>query len=187
VGNASRIAMGFRQIYWRAVFLFLATGLPGAILGAYSFVSIPKEAIVRLTGAAILVFVLLRLRGRLRFAAGARTLLVAGGLAGFLSGLVGSAGPLGPAVFLSLELPPLAYIASDATTSLIMHSAKTVIYQKNLQMPSGVWLLALLLGVAMVLGTQASRYFIERLHPDKFRLYVTLLLGVIALEMIIFG
>ena len=41
-----------------------------------------------------------------------------GAVTGLLSGLVGSAGPIGAAVFLSLGLPPLVYVASDATASI---------------------------------------------------------------------
>ena len=69
VGNASRMAFGFRQIHWRPVGLFLAAALPAAVIGAPSFVTIPKPVVVRLIGVAILGFVVLRLSGRLRFVA----------------------------------------------------------------------------------------------------------------------
>ena len=187
VGNASRMALGFREIRWRPVALFLSTGLPGAILGALCFVSIPKSTIIRVIGSAILAFVVLRLSGRLQFAAGKWTLVTVGALSGFLSGLVGSAGPLGSAVFLSLGLPPIAYIASDATASLLIHSIKTVMYQRHVGLPAHLWSLALLLGLAMILGTWVSKRLVERLPPERFRGYVSVLLGVIALQMIVFG
>ena len=187
VGNASRMALGFGEIRWRPVALFLSTGLPGAVLGALCFVSIPKSTIIRVIGAAILAFVVLRLSGRLRFAAGKWTLVTVGAISGFLSGLVGSAGPLGSAVFLSLGLPPVAYIASDATASLLIHTVKTVMYQHHVGLPANLWSLALLLGTAMVLGTWVSKRLVERLPPERFRHYVSVLLGVIALQMILFG
>lgn len=187
VGNVSRMAFGFRQIHWRPVSLFLSTALPAAVLGALSFVTVPKSLVVRLIGLVILGFVVLRLSGRLKFAAGTRTLLLGGALTGFLSGLVGSAGPLGAAVFLSLGLPPVAYIASEATTALTLHAAKTVVYQRYVALSSNTWLLAFWLGVAMVLGTWTSKRFIERLHPKRFRLLVTVLLAIIAIQMILFG
>ena len=187
VGNASRMALGFRAIAWRPVALFLSTGLPGAVLGALCFISIPKSTIIRVIGAAIVVFVLLRLSGRLKFAAGPWTLVTMGALSGFLSGLVGSAGPLGSAVFLSLGLPPMAYIASDATASLLIHTIKTVMYQRHVGLPAHLWSVALLLGVAMILGTWASKRLVESLPPERFRHYVSVLLGIIALQMMIFG
>lgn len=124
---------------------------------------------------------------RWRYAfAGTRTLLLGGAFTGFLSGLVGSAG-LGVTVFLSLGFPPVAYFASEATTALALHAAKMVAYQRRLSLAADVWALALLLGMAMMLGTCASRRLIDRMAPDRFRRAVTVLFAVIALEMIIFG
>lgn len=54
----------------------------------------------------------------------------------FLSGLAGSVGPLGAAVFLSLGLPPVAYVASEASTATSMHIVKTII-MVNLTQRSG--------------------------------------------------
>lgn len=187
VGNASRVWLGFHQIRWRPVGLFLSTALPGAVLGALCFVSIPRSVLVRSTGAAILVYVLLRLSGRLRLAPGPGAFLVVGGVSGFLSGLVGSSGPLGSAVFLSLDLPPLAYVASDAMTSLLVHLAKTATYQSRLHFSGRVWLLAGVLGAAMILGTWLSRWLVERMPPERFRRYVTVLLGAIATQMLVCG
>jgi hypothetical protein len=187
IGNLSRVGLGFRQIHWRPVILFLATALPAAVLGAFSFVAIPKTVAVRFIGIAILGFVILRIVGKLRFESGTRTLLVGGLVTGFISGLVGSAGALGAAVFLSLGLLPVAYIASEATTALTLHAVKLVIYQQQLELPAQSWQLAFLLGIAMILGTWVSKRVIERLNADLFQQFVTVLLGIIAAQMVIFG
>lgn len=187
VGNASRVGLGWRQIRWRPVAWFLASAIPCAVLGALSFVNLPKPLVVRCIGGAILVFVALTFFKILRLRPGRRLLLAGGGIAGFLSGLVGSAGPLGAAVFLSLELPPVAYIASEAVTALAMHGVKTVVYQRSLTLSRETWLLALLLGVAMIAGTWASKRVIERMKPEKFRAFVAVLLVILALQMLLFG
>ena len=187
VGNLSRIVLGWRQVHWRPVGCFLVTALPAAVVGAFSFISIPATWAVRLIGFILLCLVALRWSGRLRFVPGKRTLLVGGAVTGLLSGLVGSAGPLGAAVFLSLGLPPVAYVASEASTALALHAVKMAVYQQRLLLPSTLWLLALMLGVAMVLGTWASKRYIERLPPERFRFYVTLLLAVLGARMLLFG
>lgn len=187
VGNAARMTLGFRQIRWYPVGIFLLAGIPAAVLGAVCFTSIPKTAVVRLTGGAILAFTLLQKSPRLRFTAGPRTLATVGALSGFLSGLVGSAGPIGSAVFLSLGLPPVSYVASDGAASLFIHLAKTATYQQKSALPANVWSLALLLGLAMILGTWTSRRLIERLNPQHFRLYVAVVLGCVALKMVVFA
>ena len=86
-----------------------------------------------------------------------------------------------------MELPPVAYIASEAVTALAMHVVKTVVYQQSLTLGRETWLLALLLGVAMIAGTWASKRVIERMKPEKFRAFVAVLLVLLALQMLIFG
>jgi len=106
---------------------------------------------------------------------------------GFLSGLVGSAGPLGAAVFLSLGLPPAAYIASEATTALAMHGVKTMVYQHYIVVGRDFWFLASLMGVAMVLGTWSAKRVIERMPRETFQRFVAILLVAISGYMVIHG
>ncbi len=187
VGNISRAAFGFRHIQWRSVGLFLTGALPAAVLGAFSFIAIPATVSVRIIGVAILGMLMAKVMLRSRFVAGPRTMLFGGMLTGFLSGLAGSAGPLGAAFFLSLGLPPVAYIASEATSALSLHAVKTVVYQHHFSLSPREWMLALGLGLAMVLGSWVSKRSIERLDPAAFRWWVTGLLGALALGMVIGG
>jgi len=48
--------------------------------------------------------------------------------------MVGSAGPLGAAAFLSLNLSPTSYVASEAVTAVVMHLTKVMIYQSSLDL-----------------------------------------------------
>lgn len=156
VGNLSRAS---------PVLLFLATAAPFAAVGAYSFVSLPKPLVIRLVGVAILAFVMLRLLGLAKLKPGKGLLLGGGAVVGLVSGLVGSAGPLGAAIFLALGLPPVAYIASEAVTAIGMHVVKAAVYGSELRLGPEFWPLAISLGGAMVLGTWASKRVIERISP----------------------
>lgn len=187
IGNVARMGLGVRQIRWRAVGCFLLGAVPCSILGAWSFVALPTGVITRLLGASILIFVALRARGRLQFTPGPQTLVLGGGIVGALSGLVGSAGPLGAAIFLTLKLPPVTYIASEATTATVLHVVKTIVYQRYIHFDQPTWLLALALGGAMVGGTLAGKRLIERLSAERFRQVVAVLLVGVAMHMIVFG
>jgi uncharacterized membrane protein YfcA len=187
IGNLSRAGLGFSQIRWAPVGLFLLGAAPLSIVGALSFVQLPKDWVMRAIGAAILVFVVLKYLGVLRAKPGPLTLILGGSLVGFLSGLVGSAGPLGAALFLSLGLPPVAYIASEATTAFAMHGLKTIIYQQYIALDREFWFLAALMSVAMVLGTWAAKRYIERMPREKFQHFVAILLVVIAVYMVVHG
>ncbi|MCL6567279.1 MAG: TSUP family transporter, partial [Acidobacteriia bacterium] len=103
---------------------------------------------------------------------------------GFLSAVVGSAGPLGAAVFLSLHLPPPAYVATEAVTATLMHLTKSVIYGRYALMTAADLLMGLALGGAMVLGSWTGRKLIERLSPQWVSRLVESLLVLAALSLI---
>lgn len=187
VGNLSRAGFGFRQIRWRPVGLFLVGALPASALGALSFVRLDRAIVTRGIGLVILVIVILRLAGRLDFKPSDRLLVVGGAVTGFLSGVAGSAGPLGAAVFLSLGLPPVSYVASEASTALAMHATKIVVYGTSMTLARDFWLLGAALGAAMVLGTWTAKRFIERVPREAFERYVSVLLVVISVYMVVHG
>jgi len=187
IGNLSRAGFGFTQIHWKPVVLFLFGAVPLSILGALSFVQLPKDWVTRAIGAAILICVALKYLGGLKLKGGSAMLVAGGGVVGFLSGLVGSAGPLGAAIFLSLGLPPVAYIASEATTALAMHGVKTLVYQQYIAINREFWFLAALMGVAMILGTWSAKRVIERMPREMFQWFVAILLVAIAGYMVIHG
>lgn len=98
---------------------------------------------------------------------------------GLLSGLIGSAGPLGAAIFLSLRLNPVAYVASGATAARVIYGMKMVVYPIYLEVDRRFWWLGVTLSVGMVLGTCLS--------PEKFRDYVAFVLVSISLYMLLWG
>lgn len=187
IGNLSRAGLGFRVIAWRPVGWFLLGAIPLSGVGAYSFISLPKDLVTRVIGVAVLAFAILKYTGILKFRPSNPLLVTGGGLIGLLSGLVGSAGPLGAAIFLSLGLAPVAYIASEATTALAMHATKTVVYGSMLTLDRDFWLLGALLGVAMIAGTWAASGFIAKGTPARFEKYVPVLLAVQGIYLIIAG
>jgi len=187
IGNLSRVYAGFKEISWKPVMIFTATAVPLSVVGALSFVSLPKEMIMRFIGACILIFALLKYFKILKLHSGNGTLLVGGGITGLLSGLVGSAGPIGAAVFLVLNLSPMGYIASEAVTATVMHIVKTIIYQKYVGIGIAEVGLSMAMGLFMLLGTMAGKRVIEKMDKEKFAVFVTVLLGVIGGIMIITG
>ena len=169
IGNFSRAGFGFSKIQWKPVAIFLVGAIPLTVVGALFFIQLPKTLVNRFIGLAIIVFVVLKLFGILKLKPGNLLLIIGGGVVGFLSGFVGSAGPIGAVVFLTLGLPPVSYVASEATTALVMHTVKLVIYQNFITLDKQFWLLAGLLGVAMVLGTWTAKRFIEKISPVNFQ------------------
>jgi uncharacterized membrane protein YfcA len=186
VGNLSRVWFGFKHIRWQPVTLFLAPAIPAAALGAYWFAELPKALAVRALGVVILAFVAMKLFG-MTFKASRRLLFFGGAFVGLLSGLVGSAGLLGAAIFLSLNLPPVAYVASEATTAVVIHLVKWVVYESAIELGPKFWPLAACMSVAMIAGTWVGKQVIEKLPAEKFRILVACLLAATAIQMIVTG
>jgi imidazolonepropionase-like amidohydrolase len=94
-GNLSRAWFGRREIRWRPVLFFILGAIPMSIVGSLLFADLPKDIITRGIGVLIVVLVVVRRLSLVRFELRERGLFLGGALTGLLSGLAGSAGPLG--------------------------------------------------------------------------------------------
>ncbi len=187
LGNLARVSTGYKEISWKHVGLFSITALPLAALGAFGFSILPKEMVTRFVGIGLIVLVLLKLFAKKELPANKGTFLIGGAITGGLSGLVGSGGPIGAAVFLSLELSPIAYISSEAMTAVLMHLVKSLVYGKFSEMTLQAGILGLAMGVCMLVGTYVARHFIKDMPKDKFKKYVSILLLAVGIYMCITG
>ena len=182
-GNASRVWFGRAEIKWRPVIYFIITAIPFSMMGGLLFVDLPRQFILIGIGILLIAIVALRRLKITRFDFGDKGLLLGGALTGFLSGMAGSAGPLGAAFFLGLDLPAISYIASEAVTALSMHITKTIVYQKYALIGVQELGYGMLLGVGMVLGSWTGKSIIEKLSREKFVLLVEILLIVSAIQL----
>ncbi len=182
-GNASRVWFGRAEIKWRPVIYFIITAIPFSIIGGLLFVDLPKQFILVGIGILLIAIVILRRLKITRFDFGDKGLLLGGALTGFLSGLAGSAGPLGAAFFLGLDLPALSYIASEAVTAIAMHVTKTIVYQKYALVGIQELGYGMLLGIGMILGSWTGKKIIEKLSREKFILLVEVLLVISAIQL----
>lgn len=187
IGNIARMTTGWSQIRWREVGLFSLTSLPLAALGAFGFSLLPADIVSRCVGTALILLVILKLTLKRELPGGTGTLLAGGALTGGLSGLCGSGGPIGAAVFLSLDLPPVAYIASEAATATAMHILKILVYSKLAAIDLRSLLTGLAMGSCMVLGTYAARHLIRDMERGRFRRYVAVLLCIVGVYMVVTG
>lgn len=186
-GNASRIWFGRKELKWKPILLFLLTAIPLTIIGSYLFTDIDSRKIKIGIGGFLIMLVIYRRIKTKKIVLGDKGMLIGGGLTGFLSGLAGSAGPLGAAFFLGLNLTATAYIASEAFTALTMHLTKTIVYNKYSLIGQTELYYGLFIGVAMILGSWAGKKIIEKLSREKFIILVEILLIISGLQMIITG
>jgi len=184
-GNASRVWFGRTELKWKPITLFLLSAIPLTIIGSYLFTDFKSENIKIMIGIFLILLVIYRRLNLKKSSTGNLAMLFGGGLTGFLSGLIGSAGPLGAAFFLGLNLTATAYVASEAFTALTMHIIKTIIYNKYSLVGLTELYYGLFIGLVMILGSWTGKKIIEKLPQKKFILLVEILLIISAINMII--
>ncbi len=140
---------------------------------------------LKLIGIAILVFIALQLLGVTNGNLSKRGIPLAGAVVGFLSGLIGTAGPLGAAVFMSLNLSPLTYISTDAFSSLVMHMVKALVYHQNGGETAALSLLTIAMSLMTILGTLVGNKIAKRIPQQIFKRAVLSLVVFAAFEMIL--
>ena len=169
LSNIFRMGAGFRSIRWRKVGFFLILAAPLTVVGAYGFVVVPKEMMTRILCILLTIFALLDLSERFRLPRSRWTMLAGGGVSGIINGLLCLSGPISSAVFLPLGLSPVAYIASEAASAVVMHIIQMIMYGEFGLMGKMIILDGLYLGVAMVIGNFIAMKFIRDIRRKIYR------------------
>ena len=111
----------------------------------------------------------MKLAGKLILPRNKGTMLIGGGITGLINGLLGISGPLSSAVFLTLGLSPVAYIASEAAAASAMHVIKIIVYGKLNLMSGQIFLNGLFIGCAMILGNFISMKCIKNIKKSTYQ------------------
>ncbi len=108
-----------------------------------------------------------------------------GAASGFLSAVLGTAGPFAAPFFLAAGLVKGAYIGSEAMTAAIMHITKLGIYGGiSLLTPSGI-AIGLLFGVFVIAGSYLGKRLLDQMPEPLFVALVEILLIVASLRFLL--
>lgn len=185
LSNLSRVCIGWKEIDWRAVGRFLLLAIPFTALGAFGFAKVPKGPMTIVLCSFLIVFAIMKLVGKMHLPKKPATMIVGGGITGLMNGLLGISGPLSSAVFMTLELAPVSYIASEATAAAAMHIVKAVVYGKLNLMSGQILLSGIFIGGAMMLGNFLSMRFIKNINKKRYQKFVAAVMIAVSLWLII--
>ena len=185
LSNLSRVVMGWKEIDWRAVGMFLLLAVPFTALGAFGFAKVPKGPMTIVLCSFLIVFAVMKLMGKMRLPHRPSTMVVGGGVTGLVNGLLGISGPLSGAVFLTLELAPVSYIASEATTAAVMHIVKAIVYGKLNLMSDSIFLSGCGIGCAMILGNFIAMRLIRNVNKKLYQKVVAGIMIAVSLWLIV--
>ncbi|MCH4148067.1 MAG: sulfite exporter TauE/SafE family protein [Prevotella sp.] len=152
LSNFSRVIIGLKDVKWKQSAWFLVTSVPLTVLGAYGFAIAPKSLMTKVVSIFLIIFAILKLRGKIHLPHRPATMLIGGGVTGLINGLLSISGPLSSAVFLSLDLSPVSYIASEAFAATVMHVIKLLVYGKLNLVTLPIVYNGLAIAVAMIVG-----------------------------------
>lgn len=167
--NLSKVIMGWCDIAWKQVGFFLITAAPLTALGAVSFGFADKQLMGRILCVFLIVFAVMKIMGKMNLPHRPATMLIGGGVTGFVNGMLGLSGPLSSACFLTLDLAPVAYIASEATAASIMHIIKIIVYNKLDLVNTDILLNGAVIAVAMIAGNMIAMRTIRRFHTKTYQ------------------
>lgn len=185
MSNLSRVLIGRKHVDWKAVARFLLLAIPFTALGAIGFAKINKAPMTIALCLGLILFAIMKLRGKLHLPHRPATMIVGGGVTGLINGLLGISGPLSSAVFLTLELAPVSYIASEAAAAAAMHVVKIIVYGKLSLMSWQILLSGLFIGCAMMAGNFVSMRLIHNVNKKKYQKVVALVMIAVSLWLIV--
>ncbi|MDP3208943.1 MAG: sulfite exporter TauE/SafE family protein [Rhodoglobus sp.] len=188
VGNGSRVGFNRRQIVWPVAGWFALGAVPLAAVGGLIFAVAPAPLLTRVLGAFLLVTVAYRHTPRGRsMRISLRGFAGLGAVAGFLSALVGTVGPLAAPFFLAYGLVKGAYIGTEALTALTMHAVKLSVYGGAALLTLRSVGAGLALGLVMVAGTFTGKRLLDRIPERVFPRVVEAVLVVSGLQLLFLG
>ena len=210
-GNAHRVFLFWREIDWVLTAWYAPGAIAGAILGAYTFTQIHLDWLQLVIGVFLIVSAFLfeiekkpekldqkldqKLDEKLaealipeevkpKFQLKAWYIMPAGFLKAYVSGLVGTTGPVLNPFYLRYGLVKEKMIATKATHMTIIHLVKIITYGAFAAMSKEQIVAGLAIGLAAIPANLVGKYILSRMSSDQFREIVLAFMGVGGLWML---
>ncbi|MDJ0552954.1 MAG: sulfite exporter TauE/SafE family protein [Microcoleaceae cyanobacterium MO_207.B10] len=171
IGNAER-AVAYRQkINWTVIAWELPGAIVGGCLGAFMLTQIPVRWLSFFVGLFLFLsgINLIIKNQEKSFTVRAWYFLPAGFIYSFLSGIIGSMGPLLAPFYLNFGLEKEELLGTQAVNRIVVHIVKAITYTifGNLTLPYLGY--GILIGIAAFPGNWLGHLVLEKISPQLFR------------------
>ena len=183
--NGSRVVAFWHEIEWPHVRRMLLFGLPACAAGAYSYTLLSARWVALLLGAFLLISIPLRRflkQAKFRFSGVSE--VAAGAGFGFVNGGMSGAGVVLISILMSAGVQGGALIATDAIISLIMGSAKVMLFSSLSALDLKLALVGLLVGVWTAPGAFVARSLLKRIPARVHASFMEAIVAVGALSLL---
>lgn len=180
LGNFQRIILFWQHINWKVTLWYLPGGIAGAVLGAYTFTQIHLEWLQLLIGLFIVISVFSFEFGQPEriFQVEAWHFLPAGFFYAFVSGIIGSSGPVLNPFYLNYGLVKEDMIATKSTNVVVIHLAKLLTYAAFSHLDVTLWGYGLIIGIAAFPANLLGQYILRQMNAGMFRQFVLVSMGI---------
>jgi len=185
LANVSRVWAWWRELDWRAFMAYSITGVPTAALGASTLLILPSTWVNMGLGLFFLTIIPIR-----HFLASKSIhlalwqLSLAGGIIGFLTGIVLSTGPLSVPAFAGYGLVKGAFLATEAASSLVIYISKVATFGGLGALSVAIVIQGIIVGSSLMIGTWVSKQIVRKMNVVAFRYMLDILLLVSGISMI---
>lgn len=180
LGNCQRIILFWQYINWKVTLWYLPGGIAGAVLGAYTFTQLHLEWLQLLIGLFLVISVFSFEFGQKEriFQVKAWHFLPAGFFYAFLSGIIGSSGPILNPFYLNYGLVKEEMIATKAINVVVIHIAKLFTYAAFSHFDSTFLGYGLIIGMTAFPGNLLGRSILRKMNDGMFRQFVLVSMGI---------
>lgn len=170
-GNGQRVGLYWQGIDWQLTRWYLPGAIVGAIVGAFLFTQLQLEWLTVLLGLFLITSIFTyRLAENLTlFQVKAWYFLPAGFIYAFLSGLIGSTGPLLNPFYLHYGLEKGEMIGTKSAHVLVVHIVKIIAYSAFGVISSPIIAYGLLIGMGALPGNWLGQKVLEKMEDKQFR------------------
>lgn len=174
-----------RHAIWRIAFLFSILGVVFSFLGATLVVSLPGRTIQVVLGVFLVLYALFSLSGRkMSLPRNDWSIIGAGGLAGFIAGIIGTAGALRTTFLATLNLKKESFLATSFASALLIEITRVGVYYGSGLLKFDLIFWSLVFGVAVV-GSLIGRRLVLRISGPIFYKIIYLALALAGVKFIL--
>jgi uncharacterized protein len=175
LGHCQRLFLYWRSVSWQLMWWYLPGAIFGAGLGAFVFTHAKLEWVSILLALFLIISIASYAPDREKplFKVRLWYFLPAGFIFAFLSGLIGSTGPMLNPFYLNYGLNKEETIATKSAQLLIVHIVKIIAYTKFGVLTLPYLGYGLLIGLAAFPGNWLGQIALERVSEQRFRQLLT--------------
>jgi hypothetical protein len=187
-GNVSRITFFRHGLDWNVLLIFGTPSFILSLIGATLVGNLSQTFLKLILGIFLIVLsVLFLIKPQLAFRANRKSLVLGGGVSGFLVGLIGTGGALRAAFLTGLKMDKEKYIATSAVVALGTDATRIPYYISSGFLPEQYYYLIPFLFVSAFLGSYVGRKIVTRIDQEKFKKMVLIAIILVSVKFIFDG